>query len=428
MSLAKQARAVERDIFGALIGALVAVALSRMILLAADLSFYALVSILLIGVWSGVFVAHVATNQSASAITSLRTFAITFQSVGLRIMLWLLGIAAVLGVLAVLTGSYHVVGRVATTAAVTGIAAGLLFPCLRMLDAERKWRGGVLGTVSVFASYFFVVPSIWEFGNRVDESAVAAFVVMIMLPVGVFAMYLTHQRRTRLAGWVAAVLYALAPVLFLFAVWDDQWRQADKFVGSGLALLGFGSFAIGSLINALTGDRRFWRWIGVAASALVTVLFIREIWNRFYIDDTLIVAVASVAAVVMHANLALLVPLNGTQAWWRVGTIASAIVTAIALDIEMFQSGSVLRGYSVIGRVALAAGILTSTGTLALLIFARLNARPGRDVTNSGELTLIRLQCPRCGKQQAIPLRRTCSMCVRVADQRPSRRCGRLVM
>ncbi len=141
MSLAKQARAIERDIFGALIGSLVAVVISRMILLAADLSFYALASMVLIGAWSGAFVAHLATNQSATAMTSLRSFALAFQSVGLRIMLWLLGIAAVLGVLAVLTESYHVVGRVASTAAVTGIAAGLLFPCLTMLDAEKKWRG-----------------------------------------------------------------------------------------------------------------------------------------------------------------------------------------------------------------------------------------------------------------------------------------------
>ena len=162
MSLAKQARAVERDIFGALIGALIAVVISRLILLAADIGFQLLAAIVLIGVWSGAFVAHVATNRSATAMTSLRSFALAFQSVGLRIMLWLLGIAAVLGVLAVLTESYDVVGRVAATAAVTGVAAGLLFPCLSMLDEEKKWRAGVLGTVSVFAGYFLVVPSIWE--------------------------------------------------------------------------------------------------------------------------------------------------------------------------------------------------------------------------------------------------------------------------
>ncbi len=337
-------------------------------------------------------------------MTSLRTFALAFQSVGLRIMLWLLGIAAVLGVLAVLTESYDVVGRVAATAAVTGIAAGLLFPCLTMLDAEKKWRGGVLGTVSVFAGYFLVVPSIWELGNRVNQSSIAAFIVMIMLPVGVAAMYLTHQRRTQLAGWVAALLYVLSLALFLFAVWDDQWHDADKFVASGLALLGFGSFAVGSLINALTGDGRFWRWIGVAASALVTVVFIWGIWNRIDIDETWIVTIASVAAVVMHANLALLAPLTGAQVWWRFGTIAAAIVTAGALDIEMFQRASGSAGFSVIGRVALAAGILTSTGTLALLIFTRLNTRPGRAVTPSGALTCIWLQCPKCGKQQVIPL------------------------
>ena len=90
---------------------------------------------------------------------------------------------------------------------------------------------------------------------------------MIMLPVGTAAMYLTHVRRTQLAGWLAALIYVVSLALFLFAVWDDRWRNADKYVASGIALLGFGSMAVAALVNAATGDRRHWRWIGVAAAA-----------------------------------------------------------------------------------------------------------------------------------------------------------------
>ena len=76
----------------------------------------------------------------------------------------------------------------------------------------------------------------------------------------------------------------------------------------------------------------------------------------------------------------------------------------MALDIEMFQRGIGASGYSVMGRIALAAGILTSTGTLAMLILTRLNVRGRAVIAPSGAMTSISLQCPKCGKQQVIPL------------------------
>jgi hypothetical protein len=105
VSLAKQARAVERDVFGALIGTVTGALACRLVLLAMDLNVYLLLALLGIGAWSGGFIAHLAGDRSDAATRSLRVWARQFRRVCLRVMLWLLGAAAVFGVLSVLTAS-----------------------------------------------------------------------------------------------------------------------------------------------------------------------------------------------------------------------------------------------------------------------------------------------------------------------------------
>ena len=58
-----------------------------------------------------------------------------------------------------------------------------------------------------------------------------------------------------------------------------------------------------------------------------------------------------------------------------------------------------------------AAAILASAGSLALLIFARLNRSLG-EATDPSDMTHITLICPRCGKKQAVSLGEAdCSKC-----------------
>jgi hypothetical protein len=120
MSLGKQARAVEHDIFGALIRTLAGVLACRLVLL---------------------------------AIQALQIWALRFRRVSLRIMLWLLGVADVFGVLSVLTASYHVVGQIAGTAALTAFAAGFLWPFSNLIDRDSSRNVGLFGTASVIAIY-----------------------------------------------------------------------------------------------------------------------------------------------------------------------------------------------------------------------------------------------------------------------------------
>ncbi len=412
MSLAKQARAVERDIFGALIGTLTGALACRLVLLAVDLNVYLLVALLGIGGWSGGFIAHLTANRSDVAIESLRTWALQFRRVCLRIMLWLLGAAAVFGVLSVLTASYDVVGRIAGTAALTAFAAGLLWPFSILMDRDAHRNVGMFGAASVIAIYLLVTPSIWNLGQREEEAALAGLVVGLMMPFGLGVMMLINTRVARVAGLVGMALYVCVLTSFLIALWyPDRWYQNEEWWGTGFAFAGFGAIAIANLIGAATDDHRNWRWAGVLAAMMACGLCLWGVWSFELVDEKVIVVITSVAIAIAHANLTMLVLLRAGQVWLRIATICVVAVTAFSLDVDLLFSLSRGRDISIFARIALASGILSSCGTLALVILACLNRAAGHRMVD-GKLTSISLSCPRCGKRQTIPLDdATCSRC-----------------
>jgi hypothetical protein len=76
-----------------------------------------------------------------------------------------------------------------------------------------------------------------------------------------------------------------------------------------------------------------------------------------------------------------------------------------------------------LGRISLAAGILASTGTLAILILTRLN-RPSKKATvPAGKITSIDLCCPRCRAMITLPLGQSacphCRLLVSLAIELP---------
>jgi hypothetical protein len=131
MDLVRISRMLERDVFWALVGTLLAVVLVRFLLLFASLDLWILVALLLIGGWSGVFLSHYSQRSDDALFDSLRAQTPKLRSLCLKIMLWLLGTAAVIGVLTVLTASYEVLGRLSGTVFATALAAGMLWPLSR---------------------------------------------------------------------------------------------------------------------------------------------------------------------------------------------------------------------------------------------------------------------------------------------------------
>lgn len=193
--------------------------------------------------------------------------------------------------------------------------------------------------------------------------------------------------------------------MFLGAVWDDHWNHEERFFETGFAILGFGSLGVACIVNAFTGDRHHWRWIGWVSATVIGGVFIWCTWTRRSIDGDLIVTLTSLPAVIAHANLALMVPLRGGQVWWRRLAVAAAVATAIALDVEIWINDTVGQ-ITFVGRIAIAGAIVTSAASLALLILYRLN-RPERPATATvapGAMNKITLFCPKCGQRQTIGL------------------------
>ncbi len=358
MSLQDQARVVERDIFGALIGTLSGVMVCRVALLAVEVNVFLLIALLAIGAWSGGFIAHAATSRSEAAIQSLRTWAIQFRRVCLRTMLWLFGAA------------------------------------------------------SVIAAYVLVTPSIWNLGHRGEEMALAGLIVTLMLPFGLVVMMLIQTEVARVAGVAGLGLYASVLIIFLTALWSpNQWYRNDEWWETGFALAGYGAAAMASLVGVAAGDRRYWRWLGVLAAVLGWALCTWGIWTDANTFEDVLVVITSVAIVVAHANLAMFVPLGGGQVWLRVATIGAVAIAAFCLDVDIVLSLSKGGQISAVARVALAAGILASCGSLALIVLACLN-RIAELRSASGPITTITIVCPQCGKRQALALAgAACSGC-----------------
>ena len=96
-----------------------------------------LAALLLIGAWSGVFLSHYSQRSDDALFDTLRSRTPLIRAFSLKVMLWLLGTAAVIGVLTVLTASYEILGRVGGTVLVTAIVAGILWPLSLMVDRPK---------------------------------------------------------------------------------------------------------------------------------------------------------------------------------------------------------------------------------------------------------------------------------------------------
>ena len=205
-------------------------------------------------------------------------------------------------------------------------------------------------------------------------------------------------------------MYVAVVATFLLAAWAGR-QYDDEWWGTGWSIAAFGGLCFASL----TGMPRLvwadWRWLGVAASLLGWILVMMSIWGSTGPDEEPFIVITGLAVVVAHASLAALVPLRPNQLWLRIATVAAVIVAALFLDLEIYLAPS--RGISILGRVAGAAGILASCGSLALVVLARLNrSRDYESPSGQLEITHITLFCPRCRKKQSIALGEAeCSGC-----------------
>ena len=391
-----RARAIERDLFGALLGSLASTLIARFLLLAFELPAIILVGVLLLGAAAGAFSAHYGSRSSETVVVSFRTWNTRLRQVSLKVMLWMLALAGVTGVATVLTASYDTLGRVAGTVIATAIVAGVLWPMSHLADSDKSQSAGLLGMVAALVVYLLVIPLIWELDRQEEEMVITSLVIGLTVPFGMFFLSLTNVAATWIAARVGVGVYVTVLVLFLVATWHPgHWSSKEDWLATGWWCAAYGSLSFASLC----GLRRLaidWRWIGVVAAFFAWVITLIGVWGESEPAEKVIIVISSISVVFAHASLARLVPLKTGQLWLRLGTITSVAVAAAFLDLEVvFQPD---RGISMLGRISGAAAIVASCGSLALIIFARLN-RVAYDDSLGAELTEITrivLFCPRC--------------------------------
>lgn len=332
----------------------------------------------------------------------------------IRILLWSLAIAAASGVLAVFLTDREYILRVTAMGFVTAACAGLLLPLSKMADAPRTRAAGMLGMTLCVVEFLLSVALIWSvFGWRSLDEQLAltmAFLAYAGVPGMAFILLRTAPGGS-VAGRTGAALAAVTLAVFLIAIWMKRGLSglgADTVQAhlweSGFALSATGALAALALIGiGAPGDRRHWRFLGVAACAAALLMLLYAIWIRSSPDIAPLVCVFSVAIFVTYANLAMLVPLGGGQVWIRYATLAAGGATALFIDLDaIFQPGADdVYGFR---RFATGAGIVTASGTLALLVLARLHRRPDYEPGRDGPLRRITVDCPRCRRKQSLAI------------------------
>jgi hypothetical protein len=363
-----------------------------------------LVLLLLVGVASGAFAAHYGSRSAETVVVSFQTWNTRLRRVSLKAMLWMLALAAVIGVLTVLTANYDTLGRVAGTVTATAIAAGILWPLSVLADRKNTQAAGLLGMASVVVVYLLVIPLIWDLDQQDEEMAISSFVIGLTVPFGMLFLSLKNTPATWISARVGVAGYVAVLLTFLIAIWHPGgWQRAEVWWETGWWCAAYGSLSFASLcgLRKLKVD---WRWLGVAAAFLAWVLTLISVWGQSPPPEKLITVIASLAVVVAHASLAALVPLKPGQTWLRLVTVAAVAVAAVFLDLEVTVAPD--HGISMLGRVSGAAAIIASCGSLALIIFARLNRAV--DYVSAGitlaDITQITLICPRCQKRLRAPI------------------------
>lgn len=326
------------------------------------------------------------------------------QKVLFKVMLWSLGAAAVLGVIAVLTASFEVVGRVTVTAVLTSAVAAFLWQAaVRLEQSEAATKMAQTGAILF---YLFALGGIWNNGNEV-KLWVTGFTCLACLTVASSGWAMQRRADYRYTGLVVAVASMVSGVCWLIAIWGEQFDS--KITMTGFAIAGWSAATAVCLVGLGTEPARHWRWIGAGAAIGGLLLSEYAIFQRIapkWVGDWLTV-IGSIAAVVIHALLCYASRSAPTQLTIRLVAIASTTVTALLVD--MIVLGKIVEDHFIL-RMTVAAAIVASTSTIATAFIIQRSWKqsqleavdrdrpPVLGLGRVAEFRTLRIECPRCNQ------------------------------
>lgn len=351
----------------------------------------------------------------------------SLRKILLHLMLASLAFSALGGAAAVFATHTDVLWRVTGTGAVAAVACALLMALSLMVDSPKSLAAGVLGMGAVVLSFILSLPLIWEFVPSWRGEEPIAFSLLLVMGValpGMFFLRVMFAQRGKWAGRVGIAGTALGFLLILASIWypDSTYSYSsvsDDLGGSGWIVALFATIAAGALAGAGI-DRRWWRWIGVAAAAVGCVMAIVGIWRHAEQGVGLLTSITSAAVIIGYANLALLCPLKPGQRWLQWGAIAAVALTCILTSAIEFAGDQ--DSDSLLTRGAGAMAIIAACGSLALLVLGRLNQKV-HIATTPQNVTAMQITCPWCQRKQSLPLGESacigCGLKFRIAVEEP---------
>ncbi len=350
--------------------------------------------------------------------------AVTIRKRLLHVLLWCLAASAASGVLTVLVSDRDIMWRVTVMGFVSAVAVGLMIPLSMLVDRERFRAAGLAGMFACVAAFLLSTGLIWAGwgGWRLEERFGMSLVLLIfMAPAVVGLLCLRATEGGRVAGLVGLACAGAASVLFLTEIWrpdfsDYLWRFGE----TGASVSWCGAIATLALVGRGT-DSRHWRWAGVVLAAVALVMSQIGIWIAPSSDSRYLMSVLTVAALVAFANVILRTRVSNGQRLVVYGTIAAAGAVVLFINLDVHVQEWDYQDPFGFKRFTAGASIVAVSGTLAVMVLSLLNRRAARraavisgtaDGAPGGSLTAITLKCPRCTKEQTLPIGEgVCSGC-----------------
>jgi hypothetical protein len=246
-------------------------------------------------------------NQGVEVVVQLRKFL-------LRVMIWSLAVAAVLGAIAILTNGSDIVWRIAGTTGLTAACAAAMMATSLLLDKENGRTSGLVGMAAILVVAMFSLLLIWDLEMLIPTRRPAetigltiVFIIICALPAMAFLRG-RNTPATRLASNAGGALSAITFGLLMIPSWFIHERvrlgsDGDWFAtGTATGLLGL--LAIACLVSIDTEWRAgiptlmtAVRFAGLAAAVLAWGIALYGIWAHIHEASGVLTSVISIGCV-----------------------------------------------------------------------------------------------------------------------------------
>lgn len=341
----------------------------------------------------------------------------TLQRRLLVLMLLSLGVAALTGVLAMLGGSSEILGRLALCGLWFAIGLAVSIAASRWLKRESTQKAAALSLFMIGVTVLIAFLATWidvlGGGSRMTgRLAGSAALTGLAGQAAAIILALTRVGAVRISMRAALVLLAAGAVPMLCMIWDliPGWQYEGRFIGAAFMLWG-AMIPTACCLVGFPARPIAWRWIGVLAIGAGLPVALHEMWNESEVLLWFILECVIVAFVVSLAVVAQFPALPGAWNRLRLGAVASALAAAgcftwLNLVTQFWARNGNRSGDEFIeARLGGVFAILAVAGTASLYLIERLHRKPtGVATKDLRGISGISVVCPRCDRAQHAPV------------------------